>query len=40
VGDDGDGKLDIDEDYSKGKDGECECGSDGCEDGDGDCEDE
>jgi len=40
VGDDGDGKLDINEDYSEGEDGECECGGDGCEDGDGDCEDE
>jgi len=40
VGDDGDGKLDVNEDYSEGEDGECECGSDGCEDRDGHCEDE
>jgi hypothetical protein len=40
VGDDGDSKLDINEDYSEGEDGECECGGDGCEDGDRSGQDE
>lgn len=40
MGDNSEREFDVDESYAEEEDREGDCGREGCEDGDGDCEDE